>query len=445
MRRNPIGPAILLAFLVCACQAGGEGGAARTSATLSKHYVKVIRPEKGKEGRPYWSAERGGAARTGWLPLSPLRRAPTLLWEYKALEWSPLEPVEGPGFVAFGTGNSLFVLNAATGEYYYDYGFTGIFESSPTIGGERFFFGTAASTDVGKGTGIRDDTTFFYSLGIDSQNLVWKIQTPWVKTSPAVEGDLVVFNTFTLNAPQLPDARKNLETWDSFDSVHGVSAGAGGLLWNFPTVPALHSPAIRDGRVYVVSAETLYVLEAATGEPLYQVSDGMSILSHPVVGKKALYIATAPASGANLYALDPRSGKVIWKTLEAERIVGRTLTLALTPAGKDLLVYGVKSGEGREGLAALEADGGKRRWRKSVAKRLVSVAGARDTLYVGAILDDNQGCVMALNLADGAELWRIKGGKFEEPAVAVGDGVIYVKMGQHVRAYGEKKKTPSEP
>jgi len=206
-----------------------------------------------------------------------------------------------------------------------------------------------------------------------------------------------------------------------FGTVYALNAVDGTELWSVEVGtdghPELHlygSPAVGDETVYVAEAipgrdvGSVYALDAATGDELWQFVDVGEVSSPPTVADGTVYVGS---DDWNVYALDAEDGSEHWRfetggwVQTAPAVVGDTVYVG----GWD--VY------------ALDATDGTERWRaRPGAPDYTAPAVVDDGVYVGC--DD--GNVYALDAADGSERWRFETIDEVSTSPAVADGTVYV-------------------
>jgi polyvinyl alcohol dehydrogenase (cytochrome) len=139
------------------------------------------------------------------------------------------------------------------------------------------------------------------------------------------------------------------------------------VAWTFDAGGFIAStPAVVEGRVYIVSARGAFALDASTGTELWR-NAALAGTASPAFADGALYVNTA---GAVLHRVDPRTGESIWSAEidPHERASGFSSPVV---AG-DLVIVGSSSTEevvAREGatfrgsIVAFERETGREAWR----------------------------------------------------------------------------------
>jgi outer membrane protein assembly factor BamB len=194
-------------------------------------------------------------------------------------------------------------------------------------------------------------------------------------------------------------------------------------------------PAVAYGRVYLPTFDgRFYALDTRTGRVIWQHNTGRCAWASPAVDRHLVFEtfighdckASDPGSDGEVIAFDADSGRVRWR-----RIIGPTESSPLVAAG---VVY-VGDWLGR--VYALSEVTGRTRWMFHTGGKVKgSPALAHGRLYVGSY----DGRLYALDARTGAELWATSGQRtlvgagtfYSTPAIAYGrayigstDGKVY--------------------
>lgn len=228
-------------------------------------------------------------------------------------------------------------------------------------------------------------------LAIDARNGedVWKFPTPAKSLSAAAYHDGVVY-------------------FSGSDGVlYALDAASGEMRWKSPLPiwgPA--APAVGSGIVCACGRERSLVAYAMEdGRRLWEFPSSTWFSGQPCVADGRVLVL---CWNDHLYALDTRTGDVIWKR-KGER--GRGFTSPVSAAdGRVYIgsrVYREKQGERREGYALLAMNGedASEVWRFHTEKHIVApIEATGDAVFFGS--DD--GVLYSLDAASGREHWRVQ-------------------------------------
>lgn len=99
---------------------------------------------------------------------------------------------------------------------------------------------------------------------------------------------------------------------DGVDTVYALDAATGEERWSFKARNKVwSSPAVQNGVVYFGSLDhSVYALDTATGNKVWEFQAGGAVPGSPLLTRDTLYIG---AADKKLYALDPASGAKKWE------------------------------------------------------------------------------------------------------------------------------------
>jgi outer membrane protein assembly factor BamB len=181
------------------------------------------------------------------------------------------------------------------------------------------------------------------------------------------------------------------------DDVNCLDRATGEMRWRFGT--RVKQPDVRDvmalaslgGRVFFAGRDdTLYALDARSGEVCWKTALGDPLTSSPVVLHDSVYVGTARPC---MYRLDPVRGD-IQATLPLRAAPCRVPTCAVD----SIIVF-----LGDAVVAALDADLTRVIWSQSTSDKWYQSR----PLIIGdlVLVGDSAGRLLALSLADGASCW----------------------------------------
>ncbi len=329
-------------------------------------------------------------------PAPPQERKAGGLWQYRADRDLLSQPAAANGILYAGAEDGyLYAIDAFTGALAWRYK-TGIWlVSEPPTPAD----GTLYSRG---GDGI------LYAMDARSGELRWQYQAgESAKTSPTVNAGVVF-------------------TGSDDGSVHAIDASTGSLIWRYRTDAAVtYAPVVTNDRVYVVSSDTLYALDAYTGN-LLQRNDGW--YSRPSVADGVLYGWWREKGTGRVYAMwDASNGNHMWLRYYVDISNRNDIKWKFIVA--DGIAYIIRtSGQ----LLAIDVRTGDELWRYESDTHQPLLAVVNGVVYTwegvqlnastGELLDSNHETVnIAGNRFDastGDLLWT------ERPTI-IADGVIY--------------------
>jgi outer membrane protein assembly factor BamB len=176
------------------------------------------------------------------------------------------------------------------------------------------------------------------------------------------------------------------------------------------------APWVSEGRVFVHARNdaggTLYALQAASGEVLWQVGTEGPGNGSPVGTGEVLVV-----NGENLIALDPITGNEIWRSTSFLSIGGTIVEANV--------VYAVGAGAQNETLVALNAETGERRWQSTEPGTFIFSRPALDLASRTLIAGTSQGTVVGLDATTGATRWRFPADAAVQSDIQVQHGIVY--------------------
>ena len=177
---------------------------------------------------------------------------------------------------------------------------------------------------------------------------------------------------------------------------------------NVPKVPALE-----ENRLYFASGDTLYCLDAQTGEVIWNFKARGKNWSVAHLSENSVYVSAA----GRLYALSPEDGSERWR-FEVRKRLG-------SPYGHEDKVF-VGSAEGT--LYALDAKRGERLWTFNVVKAISLATGIWQNKVYAASKDHS---IYALDMDDGECQWHFTTGAKIYGTPYVSDGLVYLTSADH--------------
>ena len=218
-----------------------------------------------------------------------------------------------------------------------------------------------------------------------------------------------VYETF-LN--RMPCSAKRPEDGE----VVALSVGTGQVRWRRHIGASETSPLLADGRIYVGDwLGKVYALDERTGKILWTFRTGGPIKGAVAQSGNRLFVGSYDG---HLYALSASTGRLIWRASGDARLLGHG-TFYSTPAVAYGRVY-IGSTDGK--VYSFGAGSGKRRWSHSTGGYVYgSPAVWNRRVYVGSY-DHN---FYAFDAATGAVVWRFPAnGPISGSATVIG-GIVY--------------------
>ena len=236
-----------------------------------------------------------------------------------------------------------------------------------------------------------------YALNTETGEQIWSADGfGQLESTGAIAGDVIITAGFS-----------NL--------VQALNRHSGAVLWIFRTSYFVQgSPLIVGDRVYLASDHVVYALDLRSGELIWQTATGSegAFMGSPAFDNGVIYTT----GGRLLLALEADTGKEIWRVEKDEMFLG------LAVANETIYV-----GNWDHHLYAFDQSTGEERWNFQADGEFWSApAVAADVVYTG-----NNNSVYALNTQTGELIWTYKtGGRaVSEPLLA--EGVLYVSDSAH--------------
>jgi outer membrane protein assembly factor BamB len=295
------------------------------------------------------------------------------------------QQASGPTVYVGAGDDTLYAVDAATGqeEWAFETGFA--VKSSPTVADGTVYVGSG------------DETLYAVDAATGSQE--------WAFTQPSQQ---------VVSSPTVADGTVYVGSDD--DTLYAVDAGTGSQEWAFtqPSEGVDSSPTVADGTVYVGSNDqTLYAVDAGTGSQEWAFTQPSGFVSSPTVADGTVYLGSWDNT---LYAVDAGTGSQEWAFTQPSDRVDSSPTVA------DGTVY---VGSDDDTLYAVDAATGSQEWAFTQPSDFVDSPPtvADGTVYVGS----NDQTLYAVDAATGSREWA-----FTQPSDAVDssptvyEGTVYV-------------------
>lgn len=356
---------------------------------------------------------RGDVQHSGVYDTRPITRQPQLRWKFATNGPVRSSPAVARGVVFFGSGDgNLYAVRARDGRELWRFKCGGRVDSSPAVDGDRV---VAASADG-------------HAYCVDRRNgrQQWR----------AALGSVLPFKwgyDYRLSSPLIANGRVFIGSGDGH--LYCLDLDTGARRWRFRTEGRVRSsPALWNETVYFGSMDGhLYAVDAQSGALRWKFEtagvtidlekegyDRRSIASSPAIADGVLLFG---ARDAMQYALDPATGRLLWKAgTPAGRLPGAAAVSWVE--GSAAISGGVAYTGVSDGrfVNARELRSGHELWRFETTHRVnASVALSCDVLVAGS----EDGVVYALDAKSGRALWSFPTGDAIYSSPALADGVAY--------------------
>jgi outer membrane protein assembly factor BamB len=259
------------------------------------------------------------------------------IWEFKTEGAVHSSATTYQNMVYFSSADgNLYTLDKTNGKLIWkfaskgekSYGLWDYYLSSPKVANGVIFWGS--------GDG------HLYAIDGTNGSLKWKYKTDdIVHASPVIDGNKVYFGSF-----------------DGY--FYALNKSDGAVIWKFNTIGDTYFPKgeiqksalVHDGIVYFGSRDyNIYALDIETGTGKWNMKeDGGWIIATPTAYKENVYFGTS--DGHVFYAMNKKSGKIVWKIPLAMRAYGTAV------ADNDIIYFGTFDGK----LLGLDYETGALKW-----------------------------------------------------------------------------------
>jgi outer membrane protein assembly factor BamB len=207
------------------------------------------------------------------------------------------------------------------------------------------------------------------------------------------------------------------------ESIYAVDADTGDEQWRFTGDATFYSsPTVVDGTVYVGNSDqTLYAIDAATGEEVWAYTDPThEIRSSPTVVDDTVYVGGSPFGDGTVHAVDAATGEQRWRFTAPQNRAPATPTVA------DGSVY-ISGGTGT--VYSVDAETGQQTWSYTFADAEID---SRPTVADGTVFVGTDGFVLrAIDADSGDEQWSVDNYSGIISAPTVVDGTVYAGAGPY--------------
>jgi len=260
-----------------------------------------------------------------------------LLWKFKSAGAIKSTPAASPNLICFTADDGfLYALDKHKGQLIWKFDMQGeekqdiwdYYLSSPVFDRGVIY--------IGSGMGG------FYALNAEDGSLSWSFSAGgMIHSTPVVDEEKVYFGSY--------------DGW-----FYGLNRSDGSLVWKFNTIGQRWFPkgavqcgaALHENTLYFGSRDfNIYALNKETGTGMWnRYEQGSWVIATPLIKDTLLLFGTSDSH--RFYALDRRSGKVIWETPLNLNVFGEAA------AGNRLVYFGSLDGK----LYALDLSNGNIQW-----------------------------------------------------------------------------------
>jgi eukaryotic-like serine/threonine-protein kinase len=259
---------------------------------------------------------------------------------------------------------------------------------------------------------------YVYALNANNGAKLWSDNTTYaVEDTPAVANGVIYFGTvsgvfYALNAAD------GTQLWNLTTQV-----------WNLTTGSAIYgSPTVANGQVYIGNLNHLYDLNASNGEIIWNYSipsvwdfntQPFVFASTAAVNNGAVYAIAGDGFNNTLYAVNATNGNPLWNAPIGETVYSPNTAPAVAN-GKVFVACSINypPSPGSADIVALNAADGTQLWNRT------GPPGGFSTPVVanGALYVTGSGLLLALNPANGVQLWSFNASAlFSVPTVVGGE------------------------
>ena len=224
--------------------------------------------------------------------------------EYSTTSQSMMSPTVADGIVYFSVTGCLYAADSMTGSVLWKYRVNQIWHNQSISDYVSTTSPVVKDNIVYLGSG-----SFLSALHAKTGELKWIIQVgtnvyeDTIAAAPTVAEGIVHFSANEACTAASTD-------FPSDDAcIYAADANSGAILWKYPTLNRMSSPAVSDGIVYTGSWDKfLYALDAKTGTLQWKHETGGNVAS-PTVEDGVVYFGSWDG---NLYAADAKTGAIRW-------------------------------------------------------------------------------------------------------------------------------------
>jgi outer membrane protein assembly factor BamB len=269
---------------------------------------------------PAWTANVGGAV------LSRLvRDGESLFITTMGGNLAALDPATGKPRWTFPTGDSVFSTpELRDGTAYFGSADHFVYAVDAATGKQKWKFKAKAGVLAGPAcaqnvVAVTSTDKTIYGLDAATGDVKWTLPVQGMYQSKAATDGTHFYLGGWDNTLRCIEAATGKEVWNI-----KVGRNAKGIM-SFALSPAISSPAVADGKVFVTSNDgVLHAVNTADGKILWEVDRKNLGYSSPLYHDGLVYCAIS--NGGNVFAADAKTGKIVWENKTGSDIYDSSFT-----------------------------------------------------------------------------------------------------------------------
>ena len=319
------------------------------------------------------------------------------LWQFQ-VEGGPLRPSVSEGFALFSTdAGHLYGLDADTGELLWRNSVSGEIRGTPVVSGDVVYVKAVDKQADGW-------DYFIYVFERSDGDLRWKANVDHSRPGLFPTDGAVVF----LRSRECVEAR---------DAVTGE------LLWQYcPSGGSVGLDGVWGGEVYGTFENSVFILDAVTGDVRHQVDSPPGLYVYHVAGGVAY-----GQRGRRLGAMEVSTRAILWNQDFPE---------VLWPTVHGGIIY--FSGGGS--INAIDSGTGELLWKFTYGG---SEEDPRPVISDNVVYIEVDDQLLALDPSTGQLLWKSNPSVDFVDSIAVSDDVVYMRTRNYLYAYADSRKPPN--
>ena len=208
---------------------------------------------------------------------------------YSFADYFQSSPLIHNNHIYFGSGDGyVYALDLRRGELIWEFKTEGVVHSEPLVYDDIIYFGSYDG--------------YFYAVDIASGKLVWRFKSIGQRYFPKGEmsGSAIAYDQMIFAAGR------------DFN-LYALDAKKGHGVWNkyFQNGWALAKPAVKDNALFIGTSDdkALFALDPYSGKELWKTNVAFNVFAAPAFSENLIYVATLMG---RIYAINRQSGSVVW-------------------------------------------------------------------------------------------------------------------------------------